>query len=110
MMDEDDFSLSQKPFFHRPPVTGEERRAIAAFLKARPATRFREGDSGYDRNLCSYLRSKGFKVHHRCSIWSNRATFFINGKGYRHSQFIAFVDRVRAEDGLPPLGVRDGAA
>jgi hypothetical protein len=85
-------------------VSADERDAIAAFLATKKPTQCPANDSGDDFNLCVFLRSRGHKVQRHCSTWGRRAPFWIDGKPYSRRGFIAFVNAIRAELELLPLG------
>lgn len=84
-----------------------EREQIENFLSAHGARRYPVADSGDDFNLCVFLRRKGYKVQRHCSDGSRRAPFFIDKRPYSREGFIRFVNRIRARDGLPPVGGRE---
>ena len=87
-------------------LRNDERAAIDDFLANRQIRRFPEADTGENWSLFDYLKTKGHKAYRLPTMNWNRAQhrFHIDGKEYSRDDFIAFVDALRAGDGLPPIG------
>lgn len=96
-------------FYARSVMTEEERAAIADFLAKKAPTKYPPADSGATFNLVGYIRRKGHDVKWHASATWQHVGYSVDGKRFTSRRFIDLVNKYRARDGLPPLGVRDGA-
>lgn len=89
-------------------VSTGERAAIDAFLATKGARRYAFNDSADDFNLCIFLIGKGYKVQRNSALWNTwnaRVPYRINEKPFSRKAFIAFVNKVRAQFNMQPIGV-----
>lgn len=88
-----------------PKLDQDERAAVAAWLEQKAPRRFLPGDSADDFNLCVFLIGKGYRVQRNCSLGSRRAPYFIDEKAYTRAGFLAFINAVRAQFQMQPVGL-----
>lgn len=85
-------------------VTAADKAMIDAFLAKNALRRFQEADTGDDWNLLRFVERHGHKVYPRLGATRALVTYILDGKQRTRAQFIAFVNKLRAKDGLPAIG------
>lgn len=84
----------------------DERAAIDAFMAKKGVRRFDSAETADLHNLYDYLKTKGHKAYKLPTVnWHHsQHRFSLDGRSVSRDEFIAFVDCLRAADGLPPIG------